>query len=139
MFWALQHPGEPCPQGSHGTPALGPNEDTGVCVTCGFPVPVMRPVGETYGLHLDDCSLPERHRGRCVGGGEGHPPAALVRGYWPGMEDDIQAAGTLRLISTLRGLRLARGPFSHFRNQEPAWPSCTTPQPQPRRLPKMRH
>lgn len=78
--------------GSHQTPS-GPNEDVGMCGRCGFPMGVLRPEGESFGLHLDDCSLPERHRGECVGGGTGHPPARVIRGWWPGMEDDIDAAG----------------------------------------------
>jgi len=52
----------------------------------------MRPAGETIGLHSDDCSLPERHGGYCTGGGTGHPPAEHIRGFWPGMDDDIRAA-----------------------------------------------
>lgn len=59
---------------------------------CYAPVAVMRPVGETYGLHDDDCSLPERHFGECVGGGAGHPVAVLVRGWWMGFEQDVLAA-----------------------------------------------
>ena len=87
----LTHDAESCPNGPHRIPD-GPNEDTGMCSLCGSPIGVLRPAGETYGLHADDCSLQERHRGRCVGGGSGHSPAPVVRGYWPGMEADIEAA-----------------------------------------------
>lgn len=43
----------------------------------------MRPLGETYGTHLPDCSLPVRHESYCLPGGAGHPPAPRIRGYWP--------------------------------------------------------
>jgi len=80
-----------CPDGPHKPPA-GPNEDTTQCVRCLMPAGALRPENEQYGLHLDDCSLPRRHRGNCVGGGEGHAPTEIVRGYWPGMDEDIAAA-----------------------------------------------
>lgn len=70
----------------------GPNEDIGQCSTCWAPIGVMRPANEQYGLHDDDCSLERRHPGRCVGGGKGHAPTEIVRGYWPGMDADIIAA-----------------------------------------------
>lgn len=80
---------EPCSE--HRQPE-GPNEDIGWCSKCQRPVGVLRPQGETYGLHADDCSLPNRHRGRCVGGGDGHPPAELIRGWWSGYEKDMRRA-----------------------------------------------
>ena len=80
-----------CPDSPHRGPQ-GPNEDLAQCPTCLAPSWAMRPDGEVIGLHLDDCSLLNRHEGHCVGGGEGHPPADVVRGFWPGMADDIAAA-----------------------------------------------
>ena len=68
-----------CPFGPHEGPA-GPNEDIGQCPACWAPIGVMRPEGETFGYHIEDCCLPERHRGYCVGGGSGHPPAERIRG-----------------------------------------------------------
>lgn len=58
----------------------GPNEDLAQCFFCGSPTFAMRPVGETFGDHLPDCSLPYWHESYCVGGGEGHPPSRTVRG-----------------------------------------------------------
>lgn len=75
-------PSIPCPRGPHRIPQ-GPNEDIAQCPVCLAPDYVLRPPGETFGEHLPDCSLPERHEGRCVGGGNGHPRAPLVRGYFP--------------------------------------------------------
>lgn len=87
-----EHPGSsPCPHGPHRGPQ-GPNEDLSQCSRCWAPSWSLRPPGETIGLHAADCSLPERHERECVGGGHGHPPAKVVRGYWPGMEADIEAA-----------------------------------------------
>lgn len=80
-----------CPDGPHRGPQ-GPNEDLGQCGRCLMPSHSMRPVGETMGLHADDCSLDDRHPSYCVGGGAGHPPAPVIRGYWVGYEDDIAAA-----------------------------------------------
>lgn len=57
----------------------GPCMDVGVCPDCWMPIGVMRPQGETFGFHAEDCSLPERHYGYCVGGGTGHP-VGKVRG-----------------------------------------------------------
>lgn len=70
----------------------GPNEDMGWCSVANQPTYSMRPENEEIGLHADDCSLPRRHNSYCKGGGKGHPPAEVVRGYWPGMDDDIEAA-----------------------------------------------
>lgn len=77
--------------GTHPLPE-GPNEDVGQCGTCHGPVGVPRPEGETMGLHADDCSLPIRHPGECEPGGDGHPVAPVVRGFWPGMDADVAAA-----------------------------------------------
>lgn len=60
----------------------GPNEDVGVC-ECGRVTWELRPEGQTFGYHLPDCSLPLRHVSYCRPGGDGHPPAPLIRGYWP--------------------------------------------------------
>lgn len=71
----------------------GPNEDIASCTSCWGITFTLRPEGETFGLHADDCSLPVRHEGYCVGGGEGHPPAEHIRGFFgPGTETYIQAA-----------------------------------------------
>ena len=50
----------------------GPNMDMGQCPKCWMPMGWMRPEGESFGWHADDCSLPVRHPGYCVGGGSGH-------------------------------------------------------------------
>ncbi|MET1008112.1 MAG: hypothetical protein ABWX96_21355 [Propionibacteriaceae bacterium] len=71
----------PC-RNSH-RPPEGPNEDMDQCPKCGYLSHTMRPPGETYGWHDADCSLDERHPSYCQPGGAGHPPAALIRGYWP--------------------------------------------------------
>jgi hypothetical protein len=67
----------------HPEPA-GPNMDLGQCMTCWMPVGVMRPEGETYGWHSDDCSLPLRHAGYCKPGGRGHvvPAGEKIRGHF---------------------------------------------------------
>lgn len=84
------HPDE-CPDGPHRGPQ-GPCEDLSQCPRCLVPSWAMRPAGEEIGLHADDCSLPRPHKGYCVGGGTGHAPADVVRGYWPGMDDDVREA-----------------------------------------------
>ena len=68
---------------------VGPCVDVGQCPECWMPCGSMRPPGETFGFHARDCSLPERHYGECVGGGTGHKPGH-IRGYWPGMDEDIR-------------------------------------------------
>lgn len=78
-----------CTSPAHGR-EFGPCTDVGQC-RCGMPVAALRPRGETYGFHADDCASEERHYGSCEPGGTGHP-VGLVRGYWPGMDDDIAAA-----------------------------------------------
>lgn len=78
-------PPEDCSSRSHRWPE-GPNEDVGVCPHCWMGTWEMRPDGETYGDHLPDCSLPRRHESHCVPGGQGHPRAATIRGYWPNTE-----------------------------------------------------
>lgn len=70
----------------------GPNEDIAQCPECRMPTYSLRPANEQIGLHADDCSLPRRHEGYCVGGGEGHAPTEVVRGYWPNMDADVAAA-----------------------------------------------
>src|SRR6185312_3902521 len=54
-FWPFF--GRECPDGPHRGPE-GPNEDIGQCGKCGSPTFRMRPPGETFGTHADDCSLP---------------------------------------------------------------------------------
>lgn len=71
-----------CPLGPHRGP-MGPNEDLSTCPMCWSMSWVLRPDGEEYGRHLPDCALPRRHPGLCVGGGTGHPPAPIQRGYFP--------------------------------------------------------
>jgi hypothetical protein len=75
-------PPDQCPHGPHRPPS-GPNEDIAQCRACGSISWALRPEGETYGQHLPDCSLPERHENECAPGGTGHPKARLVRGYFP--------------------------------------------------------
>lgn len=70
-----------CPDGPHRGPE-GPNEDVDQCRKCWSLSWRLRPEGQTYGEHLSDCSLPVRHESQCKPGGDGHPPAAKVRGYW---------------------------------------------------------
>lgn len=82
---------EKCSQGPHRGPQ-GPNEDIGQCPECLSMSYAMRPSNEQIGLHIDDCSLDLRHPSFCVGGGEGHAPVEIVRGYWPGMDADVAAA-----------------------------------------------
>lgn len=81
--WELQgkiRRGEvPCPRGLHRGPE-GPNEDLSQCHLCFGISYRMRPWGETFGLHADDCSLPIWHESYCKGGGSGHPPAPVIRG-----------------------------------------------------------
>jgi hypothetical protein len=83
-------PAEDCPNGPHRGPQ-GPNEDLAQCPICLEPSHGMRPEGEEYGGHRDDCSLPRRHEGYCQPGGDGHPPPAVVRGYWPDETTEEQA------------------------------------------------
>lgn len=78
----------PC-RGTH-RPPEGPNEDMDQCPRCGSLSHTMRPVGETYGWHLKDCSLPERHESSCQPGGAGHPDAPLIRGFWPGVQRETR-------------------------------------------------
>lgn len=77
-----------CPDGPHRGPQ-GPNEDLSQCPVCWLPSHAMRPEGETYGEHLPDCRLPIRHPSFCEPGGTGHPPAATIRGYWPGADGGV--------------------------------------------------
>jgi hypothetical protein len=83
-------PPEDCPNGPHRGPE-GPNEDLGQCPICLAPSHSMRTEGEEYGGPIADCSLERRHEGRCKPGGEGHPPPAVVRGYWPDETTEEQA------------------------------------------------
>lgn len=89
MSWPFDLQEKDCPE-PH--PSLdGPCMDLGQCASCLSPIGVMRPAGETFGFHAEDCSLPERHEGHCADGGIGHRPDK-VRGYWPGMDADITTA-----------------------------------------------
>jgi hypothetical protein len=76
--WA-RTPIDECPNRPHRGPE-GPNEDISQCGFCGLPSYAMRPWGETFGEHLDDCSLPVWHESYCQPGGSGHPPAKVIRG-----------------------------------------------------------
>jgi hypothetical protein len=60
----------------------GPNMDIGQCPKCWAPMGVMRPDGESFGWHTEDCSLPMRHAGYCKPGGKGHviPDGWKLRG-----------------------------------------------------------
>lgn len=80
-----------CPDGPHRGPQ-GPNEDLGQCSQCWSPSYAMRPTDEQIGLHADDCALPISHESYCVGGGSGHAPLPVVRGFWSGMDQDIEDA-----------------------------------------------
>lgn len=84
MLGELPEPEEPEPcDGKHRGPE-GPNEDMAQCPSCWAITYVMRPEGETFGWHADDCSLPLRHESYCVGGGPGHrvPAGETIRGYF---------------------------------------------------------
>lgn len=74
--------GKECPRGPHRGPQ-GPNEDISQCGLCGSGSYSLRPEGETFGDHIDDCSLPLRHEGYCVPGGNGHPKSRHQRGFFP--------------------------------------------------------
>lgn len=60
----------------------GPNEDIGQCSKCWHMGAVLRPDGESFGWHGDECSLPMRHYGYCERGGTGHvmPDGWKLRG-----------------------------------------------------------
>lgn len=62
----------------------GPNEDLAQCPVCWSITFAMRPEGETFGWHADDCALPMRHQGYCQHGGTGHiiPANEKIRGYF---------------------------------------------------------
>lgn len=68
-----------CPRRPHRGPE-GPNEDLSQCPLCWTISWQFRPVGETFGEHLPDCSLPYWHESFCEPGGNGHPPARKIRG-----------------------------------------------------------
>lgn len=90
MNWWFENQGddwEPCAEQHRGPE--GPNEDLSQCRKCGLMSWVLRPENETFGMHLKDCSLSRRHESWCEGGGKGHPPAEVIRGFWPGMDEDI--------------------------------------------------
>lgn len=80
MSWLFPKEPEECEYEHRGP--QGPNEDISVCNQCGMPTFSRRPVGESFGWHIADCSLPMRHLGYCVGGGEGHvkPKGERFRG-----------------------------------------------------------
>lgn len=60
----------------------GPNEDLAQCSACWCPTFALRPDGQSFGWHLDDCALPLRHEGYCQPGGPGHvmPAGWKLRG-----------------------------------------------------------
>lgn len=68
-----------CPNRPHRGPA-GPNEDIAQCPLCLSPSWSKRPIGETWGNHIPDCSLPIDHENYCEPGGKGHPEAPIIRG-----------------------------------------------------------
>jgi hypothetical protein len=83
VFRPIPIPQSECSRAPHRGPE-GPNEDMSQCPQCwGFSWE-LRPEGETYGRHADDCSLPVRHESYCQPGGQGHPDAPKLRGYFPG-------------------------------------------------------
>lgn len=79
LIWEYSKNPSACPEAPHRGPQ-GPNEDLGVCWLCGTPSFTRRPEGETFGNHSDDCSLPIWHESYCQPGGNGHPPAPMIRG-----------------------------------------------------------
>jgi hypothetical protein len=90
---ALEHvKAKPCPNEPHRDPQ-GPNEDLSACPACGALTYELRPEGETYGDHLPDCSLPQRHESHCQPGGAGHPTAPVICGFWPDRCDDTKPHG----------------------------------------------
>lgn len=76
--WRLVPPSE-CPEGPHRGPE-GPNEDLAQCPRCFSVHWCRRPVGEEFGGHIRDCSLPRDHESYCQPGGLGHPPPLYRRG-----------------------------------------------------------
>jgi hypothetical protein len=82
---------EACPEGPHRAPE-GPNEDLAQCPRCWSPTYAMRREGETYGEHLPDCSLPQRHESYCRPGGAGHPRSSTVRSYWAASDSQARLA-----------------------------------------------
>jgi hypothetical protein len=70
---------EDCANAPHRGPQ-GPNEDLAQCPICWAVDHALRPVGETFGQHIPDCSLPLRHYGYCKPGGNGHPRSEHERG-----------------------------------------------------------
>lgn len=100
--WPSFTPGTPvpfaeCPDRDDHRRPEGPNEDMGLCRWCRAHTYEMRPDGETYGDHWPDCSLERRHKGKCVGGGEGHPQAEKIRGYWPGQFGEPTVEEAMRM------------------------------------------
>lgn len=81
-FWSYYDRPDECPYAPHRGPQ-GPNEDLSQCMQCGMPSWSKRPPGETFGEHLEDCSLPVDHESYCEPGGDGHAPSEHVRGYFP--------------------------------------------------------
>lgn len=82
MSWTTPVTPELCPCHPHRGPQ-GPNEDLAQCPHCWSISHRRRPDGETFGRHLPDCSLDIDHDSYCEPGGSGHPPAPIIRGYWP--------------------------------------------------------
>ena len=56
MSWPWQIESKDCTETHRGP--QGPNEDLSQCWQCGTPTYRLRPVGETFGEHQADCSLP---------------------------------------------------------------------------------
>lgn len=79
MNRAKQYKPEDCPEKPHRGPQ-GPNEDLSQCRLCWSLSHAKRPVGEEWGGHTQDCSLPQSHSSFCQGGGRGHPLPQKMRG-----------------------------------------------------------
>lgn len=83
ISWMWPYVPQDCPARDKHRGPEGPNEDIAQCAGCGTVSFSMRPAGETFGWHDDDCSLPIDHPSYCQPGGNGHEPAPTIRGYWP--------------------------------------------------------
>lgn len=79
-LWPYHRRPDECPNRYRHRGPEGPNEDIAQCSGCGWVSYSMRPEGETFGTHADDCSLAADHESYCKPGGSGHPPARKIRG-----------------------------------------------------------
>lgn len=81
LAW-LSDPGitaENCPYGPHRGPQ-GPNEDLAQCFHCGTISHRMRPWGDTFCGHLDECGLPIWHASLCAPAELPHPTSTAALG-----------------------------------------------------------